>query len=82
MTKTQRVRQTIADCNDKYLKTNRNIFTASERVEELWFEIEDLLSKMERAEALRDRDEVCEYLSDIYFKLGRIEQHLPEEYAG
>lgn len=79
-TKTQRVRKTIAECNDKYLATNRNIFTASERVEELWFEIEDLLEKMERAEALRETDSVCECLADVYHKLGRIESYLPEEY--
>ena len=79
-TKTQRVRKTIAECNDKYLSTNRNIFTATERVEELWFEIEDLLAAMERAEALRDREAVCECLTEVYHKLGRVESHLPEEF--
>ena len=79
-TKTQRVRETIAECNNSYLAANRNVFTANERVEELWFEIEDLLANMERAEALRENDQVCEYLAEVYFKLERIEHHLPEEY--
>jgi predicted nucleic acid-binding Zn-ribbon protein len=79
-TKTQRVRKTIAECNDKYRATNRDIFTATERIEELWFEIEDLLEQMERAEALRERETVCECLSDVYHKLGRIESYLPDEF--
>jgi hypothetical protein len=79
-TKTERVRKTIAECNEKYLETNRNIFTASERIEELWFEIEDLLAKMERAEALRESETVCECLTEVYYKLERVEHHLPEEY--
>lgn len=79
-TKTQRVRKTIAECSEKYLETDRNIFTATERIEELWFEIEDLLESMERAEALRETETVCECLAEVYFKLERIEQHLPDEY--
>ena len=77
-TKTQRVRKTIAECNDKYLATDRNIFTATERIEELWFEIEDLLEQMERAEALRENETVCDCLGEVYYKLERIERQMPE----
>lgn len=79
-TKTARVRSVIAECNNGYRALGLNIFTASERVEELWFEIEDLLDGMERAEAARDSETVHDTLCAIYHKLNRIQAQLPEEY--
>lgn len=74
------MRDIIAECNGGYKSVGMDIFTATERVEELWFEVEDLLEQMERAESLRDDDMMDRCLDLVYHKLERIQVQLPPEF--
>ncbi len=77
LTKTQRVRAAIAACDDCYRAVGGNMRTATERIEELWFEIDDQVDAMERAEAQHDGEAVSKHLSAVVSRLARIREIMP-----
>jgi hypothetical protein len=80
-TRTQQVRAAITECIGQYRSASIDIVKATERSEELWFEIDDLLTAMESAEAQEDDGMVRSHLHTIYLKLGSVQQQLPPAYG-
>lgn len=78
MTKTERVRAVLSVCGACCEAVGEEMRTRTERVEELWFEIDDLVDAMGRAETVGDHDVVRMSLQSILRLLGHLEREVPE----
>lgn len=66
----------MALCGLCFEVAGKDMWTASERVEELWFEVEDLLEEVQTAENDADSPRVEENLLAIVQLLDQIEAEL------
>lgn len=78
LTNTQRVKAAIAACDDSYRAIGGDLRTVTERVEELWFEIDDHLETMAVAEIDQNPTIMTYNLAAIVKKLARIKEMMPD----
>jgi hypothetical protein len=76
LTKAERVRAVVSACAVCFEAVGKDMWTRSERLEELWFEVDDHINAIERAEALGETAVVQDNLLAVMQLLGHIEREL------
>ncbi len=76
MNKAERVRMAIASCGMCFEAAGKDMWSANERIEELWFEIEDRIDQIESAETEGSDRAVRDYLTHVLSLVNRIEQEM------
>ncbi|MBC7527216.1 MAG: hypothetical protein H7308_06660 [Chthonomonadaceae bacterium] len=79
MTKAERVRMAIASCGMCFESVGKDMWTKNERIEELWFEVEDKIDNIESAEKTGSDEDVRDYLHNVLALVTRIEQEMIAE---
>jgi hypothetical protein len=75
-TKASRVRAVISGYEECYRSLGKTMRNPSERVEELWFEIDDHLDAMEAAEEQKEERSVKLHIEAILALLAKIKSEL------
>ena len=77
-TRSERLRDVIAACEQCVQAMGKDLRTPTERVEQLWFAMDDQVEALEQAEALGDEDALRQHLLIMLELTERIERELPE----
>lgn len=75
-TRSDRVKAAIATCDFWYTRLNYDIRTLSERIEEMWFDVEHHLDLMEQAEQKQAEEEASQHLESIIRSIVRIQAEM------
>ena len=77
LTKTDRVKAAIRECEQWYLDQKRNVHTLNERIEAMWYEVKFHVARMELAErdgsaasAAYHLDCITQFVTRIYAEAG------------
>lgn len=79
LTKADRVRAAIEVCDSLFDAIGKDMRTSSERIEELWFEIDDQITALEEAERRRDDLGVREHLTSMLNLVSKIKDEIEDE---
>jgi hypothetical protein len=77
-TRAERLRQVIAACEVSVAAMGRDLRTPTERVEELWFDMEDQMAALEAAEESGDKEALRRHLLIMLELTERIEREMPD----
>jgi hypothetical protein len=77
-TRAERLRQVIAACEVSVAAMGRDLRTPTERVEQLWFDMEDQMAALEAAEESGDSEALRRHLLIMLELTERIEREMPE----
>jgi hypothetical protein len=77
-TRAERLRDVIAACEQCVQAMGKDLRTPTERVEQLWFAMDDQVEAIEQAEANGDDDALRQHLLIMLELTERIERELPD----